>query len=190
MVIIRKTVQFRSMDADARLLRDRVFALVRENNIKDAVSACDTSASWGGPVFRAGLLRFGSSRREIVDAMQEAARFEVPGLEQGLGALATIAGVAPLMGLLGTVLGLCGAFHTIQIRAAAMNPATAGDIAGGIWQALITTVFGLLVTIPSFLAHNHFVNSLHLAVRDMEKDAARLADLLTRVSGAPVAGEE
>ena len=189
-IVIQKFDHFRSFDRDIVLLKDRVLTQVRQDNIKEAVSACDASGAWGAPVLKAGLMKFGGSRQEIMDAMEDTARLEVPKLEKGLVILSTIASITPLLGLLGTVLGLCGAFHTIQVRAAAMNPVAPGDIAGGIWQALITTVVSLVVAIPVFIVYNYFVNKIHLVVRDVEKVALRLADLMTRVSDLDVPGEE
>ena len=181
-IVIQKFDDLRSFDADIRRLKDAVLLQVRQNNIKEAMRACDASSSSAAAVLKAGLIKFGASRQEITDAMEHAARFEVPKLEKGIVILSTVASITPLLGLLGTILGLCGAFHTIQVRAAAMNPVTPGDIAGGIWQALIATVVSLVVAIPVFMVHNYFVNRVHRTVRDMEKAASRLADLMTRVS--------
>jgi biopolymer transport protein ExbB len=189
-IVIQKFSYFRSLDTDALSLKDLVLNEVRQNNIKEAVLACDASGSWAAPILKAGLIKFGGSRQEITDAMDEAARFEVPRIERGMTVLSTIASVTPLLGLLGTVLGLCGAFHIIQMRAAAMNPVTPGDIAGGIWQALITTVFGLVVAIPAFIIYNYFVDRVHGIVRDMERTASRLADLMTRVSDLDISEKE
>jgi biopolymer transport protein ExbB len=189
-IIIQKFNHFRSIDADILIFRDRVLAQVRESNIKEAILVCDTSGSWAAQVLKAGLVKFGGSRQEIVEAMEDAARFEVPKLEKGLAILSTIASVMPLLGLLGTVLGLCGAFHTIQVRAVAMNPVTPGDIVGGIWQALITTAVSLMVAIPALIAYNYFVNQVHIAVRDMEQAASRMADLMTRVSDRDISDKE
>jgi biopolymer transport protein ExbB len=189
-IVIQKFDHFRSFDRQFCVLHKAVLEQVRQNNIKEAVLLCDASGSWGASVLRAGLMKFAGARQEIMEAMDDAARLEVPKLEKGLGILSTIAGITPLLGLLGTVLGLCGAFHTIQMRAAAMNPAGPGDIAGGIWQALITTAVSLFVAIPVFLAYNYFVNRIHLLVRDMEKVSLRLADLMMRASGPELSGKE
>jgi biopolymer transport protein ExbB len=189
-VVIQKFNHFRGLDADVRILKDRVLVQVCQNNIKEAMVVCEASGAWASPVFKAGLVKFGGSRQEIVDAMEDAARFEVPRLEKGLAALSTIASITPLLGLLGTVLGLCGAFHTIQVRAAAMNPVTPGDIAGGIWQALIATAVSLAVAIPAFMAHNYFVHRLYRAVGDVERAGSRLADLMTRVSDLDIPDKE
>ncbi len=189
-IVIKRFNYFWSLDTDLRSLKDVVLGFVRQDKIKEAVMACDASTSWAAPILKSGLVKFGGSREEIVDAMQDAAQFEVPKLEKGLPMLSTIASITPLLGLLGTVLGLCGAFHTIQVRAVAMNPVTPGDIAGGIWQALITTVVSLVVAIPAFIAYNYFVNRVHLVIRDMEKVSSRVSDLMTRITDLDVLEKE
>ena len=93
-----------------------------------------------------------------------------------------IGNIAPLLGLLGTVTGMTASFHTIQVRAAAMNPVTPGDIAGGIWEALLTTVAGLVVAIPTFVAYNYFISRVNKTTLQMEKGAADLVHLLTQVT--------
>jgi len=86
--------------------------------------------------------------------MEDVSLFEIPKLESRLSALATIAHISPLLGLLGTVTGMTASFHTIQVRAAGLNPVTPGDLAGGIGEALLTTVAGLIVAIPTYTAIN------------------------------------
>ena len=189
-VMIRKFDEFRSADAAIRLLKDRVLDEARCGRIREAVFACDGSDAWAAPVFKAGLMEFGKPRPEVLEAMDDAARVQIPRLEKGLALLGTIAVVTPLMGILGTALGLSSVFHTVQVRAAAMNPVGMGDVAGGIWQALITTAVSLLVAIPVLIAHNYFVHRLHLLVRDMEKAAVRLADLMGRSPDTGDPGKE
>ncbi len=189
-IVIEKTFFFLSVEKNERILSLQLMAMARNYNIKEAVAVCGSSDSLSARVMKAGLLEFGASKDDVVKVMEEAARFEVPHLEKGMGALSTIASVTPLLGLLGTVLGLCNAFHTIQVRALAMNPVTPGDIAGGVWQALLTTVAGLVVAIPSFIAYNYFVARASRIIRDMEKAAAELAQLITRASDEPVSSGE
>ena len=80
--------------------------------------------------------------------MEDVSLYEIPKLENRLSTLATIAHVTPLIGLLGTVTGMTTSFHMIKVRAASLNPVTPGDLAGGIGEALLTTVAGLMVAIP------------------------------------------
>ena len=108
--------------------------------------------------------------------------FEIPKLESRLGALATIAHISTLLGLLGTVTGMTASFHTIQVRAASLNPVTPGDLAGGIGEALLTTVACLLVAIPTFVAYNYCVNRINHFILDMERAATELVNFMCQIT--------
>ena len=183
-VIIDKAAAFSLVEMEARSLKENVFSEVRKNNIKGALAACDGSRSFCGRLFKAGLVRSGGPKEEIARAMEEVVAFEMPRLEKTMPAIATISQVAPLLGLLGTILGLGSTFHIIQVHAQALNPVTVEDIAAGVWQSLISTVFGLIVGITAILTYNYFVTRLHLAVRGMEKNAADLVNFMMRISDA------
>ncbi len=137
-----------------------------------AQALCD---SWRGPVARvvhAGLTAHESSPQEIDDVMEDAAHHEMPDVEQHLRWLSTLAQVSTLLGLLGTVTGLVRAFQIIQTKSAAGNPVSPGDLAGGVWEALITTVAGLIVAIPTILAYNYFASRVGEVQHQMERAAA------------------
>lgn len=181
-IVIEKFFYYSSINVDMAALKERIFEAIKKNDLKGAVILCEGVRSPVAKVLRAGLLKFGDPKREIVESMEEASQFEVPHLEKRLSGLSTIGNVATLLGLLGTVMGMCTSFHTIQVRAAAMNPVTPGDIAGGIWQALITTVAGLIVAIPAFVAYNYFVSCANKYVLQMEKSALDLANFIAHFS--------
>ncbi|MBI4567715.1 MAG: MotA/TolQ/ExbB proton channel family protein, partial [Planctomycetes bacterium] len=128
---------------------------------EEALAFCRASprAPLAGAV-AAGLAARGGGRAALDAAMEEALRGEAPALERGLSALTVFAAVAPLLGLLGTVTGLVRAFQVIQAKAVGANPVSPADLAGGVWEALITTVAGLVVAIPTILAYNYFVSRL------------------------------
>ena len=110
--------------------------------------------------------------------MEEAALSEVPKLEKNLNLLATLAHVSPLIGLLGTVTGMVQAFQVIQEKATALNPVSPGDLAGGIWEALLTTVGGLSVAIPAIVAYNFLVTKVDNMIINMERAATELVQVL------------
>jgi len=133
---------------------------------------------WSGPVGRvvlAGLAVHEATPREIDEAMEEAAHHEMPAVERHLRWLSTLAQVSTLLGLLGTVTGLVRAFQAIQAKTAAGAPVNPGDLAGGVWEALITTVAGLLVAIPTILAYNYLASRVTEVQFHMEKAASLLA---------------
>jgi len=180
-VTIEKFIYFQMIKVNPVQLRRDVFDLLRKNKIKEAIVYCEESSSPIAKVLAAGLSKFGSPKEEIKEALSDASSFEIPKLERRLTALATVAQIAPLLGLLGTVTGMASAFHVIQVRATSMNPVSPGDLAGGIWEALLTTVAGLMVAIPTVIVYNYIVSRVNKFVLEMEKSATELVEYLTHI---------
>jgi biopolymer transport protein ExbB len=105
---------------------------------------------------------------------------EVPRLEEKLNLLATIAQIAPLMGLLGTVLGFIKVFRVMQTEGLYAN---ASLLSGGIWEALICTALGLAIAIPCYAGYNYLVSRVNQIVLDMEKSATEILLIVTEASG-------
>ena len=110
-------------------------------------------------------------REDARDAVGQVARRELQGMRSGLRALEVIATTAPLLGLLGTVLGMIAAFRALQAAGAGADPSV---LAGGIWEALLTTAAGMAVAIPATVALNWFESVAEAAQADMEDLAARI----------------
>jgi biopolymer transport protein ExbB len=146
---------------------------------KDMQSALKLCADTQSPIARimgTGIKRYDQSREEIKDTIESAGRAEIYQLEKGYGTLATIAGVAPLTGFLGTVTGMIRAFMRIQELGGNVN---ATVLAGGIWEALITTAAGLFVGILTLLAYNYLVSKVQRFVFQLEVSSSNLLELLT-----------
>lgn len=185
-IVLEKLIFFASIKTNVAQLKQQVFELIKNNDIKEAVQFCDQSRSPIAKILRAGLIKFGSSRETIKESIEDVSLFEIPKLENRLNALATIAHISPLLGLLGTATGMTVCFHTIQVRTASMNPVTPGDLAGGIEEALLTTVAGLMVAIPTFVAYNYFVNRINHQVLEMERAATELVNFMCQYTEASV----
>ena len=180
-IVIEKFIYFAMIKTDPQEMRKTIFNFVKNNKIKEAVAYCEEGTSPIAKVMEAGLLKFGSSKEEVKEALNDASIFEIPKLERRLTALATIAHIAPLLGLLGTVTGMAANFHTIQVRATSLNPVTPGDLAGGIWESLLTTVAGLVVAIPTFVIYNYLVSRINRFILEMERSATELLNYLTQI---------
>jgi biopolymer transport protein ExbB len=157
---------------------EQISKSLKRNKVMEALDLCDRT---GGPIasiLKAGILKHDRARSEIREAIEDASVHEVPRLERNLPVLATVAHVAPLLGLLGTVTGLVQAFQVIESKATVLNPVNPGDLAGGIWEALLTTVFGLCVAIPTYVAYNYLVSRVDGFVLDMERSATDLLNIL------------
>ena len=174
-IIIEKLLALKHAAKDTEKFLSEMEGLLKGRQIKECVQLCDRYAQPIPRIIKAGLLKSDRSHEEIKEAIQDAASHEIPLLEKYLGILASIATVAPLLGLLGTVTGLIKAFMVIQARGGLVNP---GDLAGGIWEALVTTVGGLVVAIPAYLGYNYFVSRVNTLVLEMEKSASRVLDII------------
>jgi biopolymer transport protein ExbB len=155
-------------------LLEKVWQLVDANQINDKVIASLQRNSPLGRVLAAGLASRHRPREQMMERLEDTGRHVVHELERFLNTLGTIAGVTPLIGLLGTVTGIIKAFNAIS--AGGM-----GDpkmLSGGISEALITTAAGLLVAIPSLIAYRYLRGRVDGIVIDMEKSAIALTDAL------------
>ena len=127
-----------------------------------------------GRILAAGLSNSRHGRDVMRDSIEEAATQVIHELERFLGALGTIAAIAPLLGLLGTVIGMIKVFTALNLQGAG----NAAVLAGGISEALITTAAGLCVAIPAMIAHRFYVRRVDSLVVVMEQEAVKLVDAL------------
>jgi len=169
LIVLRKA----KINLNAFLLKIR--QSISKQDFDNALRLCSTTPGPISKVLEKGIRLRGQSREEIKDAIESAGRAEIYQLERGLGALATIAGVAPLLGFLGTVTGMIQAFMRIQELSGNVN---ATVLAGGIWEALITTAAGLIVGIPALLAYNYLVTKVQRMVFELELSSTNLLELL------------
>ncbi len=175
-LIIERAISMRRTRIDSEKFMERMNGLLKRNKVLEALRVCEGENGPVPRIIKVGILKHDRSREEIKDAISDAASFETPFLEKYLGILATIATISPLLGLLGTVTGLIRAFMAIQLKGGLVNP---GDLAGGIWEALITTVAGLCVAIPTYIAYNYFVSRVNGLISEMERSGTRLLDIFS-----------
>jgi biopolymer transport protein ExbB len=162
-----------------RELTQKVWQLIEQNQINDKVIAALEQNSPLGRVLAAGLANRHRSREVMMERLEDTGRHVIHELERFLGALGTIAAVSPLLGLLGTVIGIIHAFNAIQ--AGGMGDPRA--LSAGIGESLVATAAGLIVAIPALLAHRALRAKVDNIVIEIEKDAARLADALETAQG-------
>ena len=178
-VVMERVYHLNKARIDANKFMDEIIKVLKRNKIIEAIEMCNTTPGPIAHIIKAGILKHDRSKPEIKEAVDEAAQLEIPRLEKHLPVLATIAHIAPLLGLVGTVTGMIKSFQIIQQKAAAMIPVNPGDLAGGIWEALLATVAGLAVAIPTYVAYNYLVSQVDNLVYDMERSATDLVNLLS-----------
>lgn len=154
---------------------DRVRSYVESGDVNGAIGYCHSQDTPSSRMLIKGLERLGRPIREIQEAVQAAGKHEAFQLQKRTDHLATIAGVAPMLGFLGTVTGMIKAFQQIQNLQGNVNPSV---LAGGIWEALVTTAFGLVVGIIAFFGYNFLLTRIARVINAMEATATEFLDLL------------
>ncbi len=154
-------------------------SFIRKKDIEGAIAECLKERTPVANIIRKGLKKYHLGHQRVRESIEAAGQQEVVKLERGLTMLATISGVAPLLGFLGTVTGMISAFMTLQ---SLKGNATPADLAGGIWEALITTAFGLGVGIPALVIYNYFTGAIAKLVSDMQLVSTEIADAIEEVS--------
>ena len=179
-ITIERFFSLRRASIDTREFMDVMRGVLRQNRIQEAISICDETEAPVSRIMKAGILKHNRSKQDIREAIEDAGHLEVPRLERYLSALATVAHIAPLLGLLGTVAGMIKAFAQIQHKQGLVNPS---DLAEGISNALVTTAAGLTVAIPTLVVYNYFVTRVDNMVLEMEISSSELVELLTQDRG-------
>ncbi len=153
---------------------NNIRANVTAGNIQGARALCQTTDSPVARMVEKGLARIGKPLRDIDAAIENVGNLEIFRLEKNLSTLASIAGAAPMIGFFGTVTGMILAFFKMSTE----QNVTPTVLAGGIYQALITTAFGLFVGILAFIGYNVLVASIDKVVYKMERSTTEFMDLL------------
>ena len=165
-------------------LPQKVWQLIENGQVTDKVVTALEQHSPLGRLLATGLANRHRSHELLMERLEDAGRHVVYELERFLNTLGTIAGISPLLGLLGTVTGIIRAFDAIQAGGMG-NPSV---LSGGIAEALVCTAAGLCVAIPSLIAYRYLRGKVERLVVEMEKHAMRMADALEAAARVPRAG--
>jgi len=150
-----------------------------KKDIDLAISLCKKYKGPFANIILSGLEYKDSEKEDIKEVLNDSGRQETYNLGKGLSLLETIAGISPLLGLLGTVIGILKVFNVIQ----EMGVGQAQSMAGGISEALITTIAGLSIAIPAVVAYNYFSDKTESLVLEMEKYSSLLIKKLNTLNG-------
>ena len=174
LLIERSIVIYRASKLDDSFMK-RISDHIHEGEIDAAVRLCKNTKSPYARLILKGINRIGRPMNDVLVAIENTGNLEVAALSKGLPWLATTAAGAPMIGFLGTVIGMVQAFFAI---ASAGNAASIGDFAGGIYTALVTTVAGLVVGIVALFAYNFLVARINKVMNLMEAKTMEFMDLL------------
>ena len=153
-----------------------VRTVMKRGNVVEAIAICDATAGPVARLVKAAILARDLGRDRVREAVEEAGLVEVPRLEEKLNLLATIAQIAPLIGLFGTVLGFIDVFG--QIEQAGLY-AHMELLSHGVWKALVCAAGGIAVAIPAHAGYNYLVSRVNKIILDMERAAAEITNVVT-----------
>jgi biopolymer transport protein ExbB len=173
-VIIWKFFDLLMKSTRTKKVLGEVDELLAQHRIEEALEATRNSDAPAAKILYAGLDRHEEGTERVMKAIENQGLIELSKLEKGLVILATLTNVAPLLGFLGTVIGMIIAFQSIE----AAGEVEATLVAGGIKVALLTTAAGLVIAIPVSISHNYFVSRIDSLVIDMEESAQKMIDAL------------
>lgn len=177
MIFLERLFHLHRAQINAADFLEGIYNVLRRRNVVEAVSICEETPGPVAHIMRAGILQGDAEREEIEQAIEGAGLTEIPRLERHLSMLATLAQMTPLLGLLGTVLGMMESLWVIHQKAPLVY---AGDLAGGMWQALITTAVGLAVAIPAYAGYNFLLHRVESIVLDMERSSVDILNFLSK----------
>ena len=180
-VFVERVLHFHRAQINSMEFLNGVRNVLKRDNVVEALSICDATPGPVARLVKVAILNREKGRDGVREALEEAGLVEVPPLEEKLNLLATIAQIAPLLGLLGTALGFIRVFGKLQTQGTA---ATVQQLSGGIWEALICTAAGLAVAIPCYAAYNYLVGRVNAIVLDMEKAATEIVNIVTEPKAA------
>ncbi|MDI6703732.1 MAG: MotA/TolQ/ExbB proton channel family protein [bacterium] len=174
-IIIERSIVLYRARVVTRDFIERVKRVLKKDRRIEVISLCDATQSPLAKILKAGVLLLDKGKEEVKEAMEMAGRNAVLSLERNLNGLAIIAHISPLLGLLGTVVGMIRAFMEVERLGGAVN---VSSLAGGIWEALITTASGLVVAIPAIIFYHYFVNKVSNFVNELEAHSQEFVNIL------------
>lgn len=176
-IFIERLLHLRKSEIDTNTFILNLRQVIKDGEIVKAIQVCENTGGTIANIVKAGLVKHNRSKEQIENAMEISGLIEIAQLEKNAKILSIIAYIAPLIGLLGTVLGFIQAFS--EMRMSGLVDISATRIGEAMEYALVTTAAGLVVAIPSVLAYNYIVSRIEGFVLEIQTTSSEIIDLLT-----------
>ena len=174
-IFIQRLMLIRRSGREDESFMNRIKDYIHDGKIDSALNLCRTTGTPSARMIEKGITRLGRPMNDVMVAIENVGNLEVSKMEQGFPIIATIAGGAPMIGFLGTVLGMVQAFYDMANAGANVDITV---LSGGIYVALVTTVGGLVVGILTLFAYNYLVSQVDNVVNKLEARTMEFMDLL------------
>jgi len=175
-IFVERFIVIRAVNKHDTHFMERIKDYIKEGKIDEALKYCDNFDHPISRMIKKGILRIGKPLNDINAAIENVGKLEVAKLEKGLATLATVSGAAPMLGFLGTVMGMIRAFY--DMASVEGGNISVQVLSNGIYTAMVTTVAGLIVGIIAYLAYNFLVAKVEKIVNQLESSTIEFMDLL------------
>lgn len=173
-IFFERYITIRKASRDESQLTMQVRSSIKTGNLDSAIAICKSSNTPLGRMLQKGLLRIGRPIKDIEGAIENIGRLEVSKLEKNLGILGVIAGIAPMLGFVGTIIGVITIFHDVSVK----GVIEIGTISGGLYIKMISSATGLIIGIVAYILYNILTAMVDKVVLKMETDSIEFIDLL------------
>lgn len=175
-IFVERFLAIRNAGKDDKLFMNRIRDYIKSGDVKSAVNFCRVTNTAAARIIERGISRIGKPAAEIQTAIENTGNLEIAIMEKRLPVLATIAGGAPMIGFLGTVIGMVEAFWQMSNAGGNIDISL---LSGGIYQAMITTVGGLVVGIIALFGYNYLVAKVDSVVNEIEAKSLTFMDIVS-----------
>jgi biopolymer transport protein ExbB len=183
-IFIERLLHLRNAEIDTNKFILQLRKPIREGHLIEAIRLCEETGGTISNIIKAGLLKHNRDKEQIEGAMEISGLIEIAHLEKNAKILSIVAHIAPLIGLLGTVLGFIQAFS--EMRTSGLVDISASQIGEAMEYALVTTAAGLVVAIPSVLAYNYIVSRVEGFVLEIQTASQEIVDMLVHREEDPL----
>ncbi|MBC7654077.1 MAG: MotA/TolQ/ExbB proton channel family protein [Oligoflexus sp.] len=173
-IFFERYLTIRKANRNESQLSMQVKSSIKTGNLDTAIAICKSSNTPLGRMLQKGLLRIGRPIKDIEGAIENVGRLEVSKLESNIGILGVIAGIAPMLGFVGTIIGVITIFHDVSVK----GVIEIGTISGGLYVKMISSASGLIIGIIAYILYNILTAMVDRVVLKMETDSIEFIDLL------------
>lgn len=173
-IFFERYLTIRKANRDESQLTMQVRSSIKTGNLDSAIAICKSSNTPLGRMLQKGLLRIGRPIKDIEGAIENTGKLEVSKLEKNIGILGVIAGIAPMLGFVGTIIGVITIFHDVSVK----GVIEIGTISGGLYVKMISSATGLIIGIIAYILYNVLNAMVDRVILKMETDSIEFIDLL------------
>lgn len=175
-LFIERLVTLKQASKENSTFMNRIKDYIYEGKIESAIKLCRDTDTPSARMIEKGISRLGRPLNDVLVAIENVGNLEIATLEKGLVIMASISGGAPMIGFLGTVTGMVQTFYNMSINNSGMIQLS--DLSSGMYQAMVTTIGGLIVGILAYFAYNYLVSRVDSVVRQLESKTMEFMDIL------------